>query len=117
MDAATRELTRNSLLATRKPAQREGLPHPASFFADHLLARLAAKSLGEIFRILHGAVHTISSRRVGVCLGQQPHAFRGLVLAPDLRKAEEKAPKKAATAGEEGSTVPEKKPKAKKKKK
>src|SRR2546429_5618729 len=33
------------------------------------------------------------------------------------RKAEEKVAKKAATAGEEGSTVPEKKPKAKKKKK
>src|SRR5258708_21736883 len=67
------------------------LPHVAGVGADHLLAGLAAKGLGEVSTVLYRAVGPVLPRRVRVSLDQQARAFRRRVLTPDLGKTDKEA--------------------------
>src|SRR5260370_6082931 len=70
-------------------SDEELLPDVASVVADHFLSWLTVERLGEIAAVLDSANHAILAWRVGIGLGQQARAFRRLVLAPYLGKADE----------------------------
>src|SRR5271166_3733726 len=97
------ELTRPLMCNTHDCARRSGrhrpapvditnlqhLPDSARGFANHRLARLAAKSFLEGGRVLHYAVHAPASWRMRIGDRQHPRLLVGNVLAPDLAVSNE----------------------------
>src|SRR5204863_9697403 len=84
--------------ATKRPApwrcglfQLKNLPHAAGVGAHHLLAGFAFEGFGKVFTVLQAAVHAVLAGRMGIRQGPQARAFRRIVFAPDLRKADEEA--------------------------
>src|SRR5271163_2177127 len=67
------------------------LPDATGMFRIHRLALLAAKSLAEFLEVLHRAVGSPAARRVRICDRKLPRRLVGLILAPDLAKAQEVA--------------------------
>ena len=67
------------------------LPDPAGVHRVHRLALLAAKGLSERIEVLHRSVDPPDAGRVWIHQSRLPGRCIGLVLAPDLREADEVA--------------------------